>query len=1173
MAGAPNATAFAGSNPAASACSASQGQMPQPSGMMIGPSTTQCYIRPMQFNTLPQGFNQAPSEGQYGYGYYDPNNGCNYLGTYGEYRNIPLGGFHAQGNQGASRANAQSICCCFVGEATTPVNACGYDAGGVPITFAALTHYDSPGAVAANTSCVWNNLVHAEAGVCQAQTAGYAEWLGLEGASRGLCIPKGVTHCMPNGFCVGPHGSCGACNVPGQGPINYPGCLQTFAHEFQELLNTCGASADNSDERNNGVPNNFKCCGTGYTCFDNAFQQYWGNEYGYSPCAWTNAKTCAYKCGALIGPGNGPGPGGPGAPGGPGTPGNPGGPIVIEPGCITIHPQVIPQAHAATSCMGNCARPGRKRMPKPQSAPNSPYPYSRGGMVCLNPYQQLAGGGTAKRLDCSAHAAPAPAPKPQPVKAPPICITIPNPVSPGAPQRGAIVPFVSASPAYPYRGTVCANKITYPGGETWNLPLGLPETPGGPGVPGPCAPPPAPAPNPGTGHPVIPITNNPGICGIQCINGIWTLIGPCGPLSNPICTGTPAPSPQPNPGPGHNPNPCGPGCGPCQPCGPGCNPCNPCQPNPHPNPCGPQPCGPCAPKPCGPCKPKPPCAPKSPFGCVSPYMPCYMGNSPWPSPQNVFGGGLPQTPWLPGGKVDNGLGPSPAMPASPVYGPAPADCAKYQGPAIPAPQMPFAAPSSTTTTTTTGVPCASGFPTFCQWNQRENCLMMANNYSQGGNCVWGLAANLQNGNIAFPTHTVTCTMTSPGLAPVTPGQCGNAAAYPGSDKWVGTNPNPYITQPAAPAPQPCGPSPCGPSPCGGCGPCCWTGWSGHAKTQTNPGSMFPGGNWGTHDHGGPGQAGGICYFQQNGQFNGPACFGGNQWANQGNWGGWQSPQFERPEDRAECFIGQNWCQWIQNDISKQGHGTPTTVTTQGAIPCWNPPNWNASTNPAFGNTSSPVGQGQFPSWPGQTNPGTGGPAPATGFYTPQSTPFLNGDLYHPGFETVGACFQGNPWQPTCLSLVNPGAISMGLAGFQLPSTPPPCTNPAPPPVCNGDGDGDWDDHATNAPMATTGSLAPTTGATGPMVHHAHGGGVGKMVDVELSPGENVHMPCGARTTVPGSAKYDGDTTKNDTYKTKLPSGAIVVPRTVSRDPSKEARFVAAIRASKSPGQALRRANG
>jgi hypothetical protein len=81
------------------------------------------------------------------------------------------------------------------------------------------------------------------------------------------------------------------------------------------------------------------------------------------------------------------------------------------------------------------------------------------------------------------------------------------------------------------------------------------------------------------------------------------------------------------------------------------------------------------------------------------------------------------------------------------------------------------------------------------------------------------------------------------------------------------------------------------------------------------------------------------------------------------------------------------------------------------------------------------------------------------------------------------------------------------------------------------------------------------------------------VDVELSPGENVIMPCGEKQRVPGQAEYSGDTVKNDTFRTKLPPGAIVVPRTVSGKADKERRFVAAIQAQKSPAEALRRAHG
>ena len=46
-------------------------------------------------------------------------------------------------------------------------------------------------------------------------------------------------------------------------------------------------------------------------------------------------------------------------------------------------------------------------------------------------------------------------------------------------------------------------------------------------------------------------------------------------------------------------------------------------------------------------------------------------------------------------------------------------------------------------------------------------------------------------------------------------------------------------------------------------------------------------------------------------------------------------------------------------------------------------------------------------------------------------------------------------------------------------------------------------------------------------------------------------------TVPGKANVKGDSLKNDTYKTKLPEGSVVIPRTKSKDPQKEKSFVQA----------------
>lgn len=75
---------------------------------------------------------------------------------------------------------------------------------------------------------------------------------------------------------------------------------------------------------------------------------------------------------------------------------------------------------------------------------------------------------------------------------------------------------------------------------------------------------------------------------------------------------------------------------------------------------------------------------------------------------------------------------------------------------------------------------------------------------------------------------------------------------------------------------------------------------------------------------------------------------------------------------------------------------------------------------------------------------------------------------------------------------------------------------------------------------------------------------GGMVDVVLSPGEKVVDPdkvgaaAGGKVqakTVPGKAKVKGDNEKNDTYKTKLREGTIIVPRTKSKDNKDSAAFV------------------
>lgn len=75
---------------------------------------------------------------------------------------------------------------------------------------------------------------------------------------------------------------------------------------------------------------------------------------------------------------------------------------------------------------------------------------------------------------------------------------------------------------------------------------------------------------------------------------------------------------------------------------------------------------------------------------------------------------------------------------------------------------------------------------------------------------------------------------------------------------------------------------------------------------------------------------------------------------------------------------------------------------------------------------------------------------------------------------------------------------------------------------------------------------------------------GGLVDVALSPGEKViepeNVPAAAQgkiiaKTVPGKAKVPGDSLKNDTFKTRAKEGAVIVPRTSSKDNKKSADFV------------------
>lgn len=70
---------------------------------------------------------------------------------------------------------------------------------------------------------------------------------------------------------------------------------------------------------------------------------------------------------------------------------------------------------------------------------------------------------------------------------------------------------------------------------------------------------------------------------------------------------------------------------------------------------------------------------------------------------------------------------------------------------------------------------------------------------------------------------------------------------------------------------------------------------------------------------------------------------------------------------------------------------------------------------------------------------------------------------------------------------------------------------------------------------------------------------GGKVPVLLSPGEKVLEP-GKRKLkeVPGKAKVKGDSEVNDTYRTSLAEGAIVVPRTKAKDPKKAMAFINAV---------------
>lgn len=108
--------------------------------------------------------------------------------------------------------------------------------------------------------------------------------------------------------------------------------------------------------------------------------------------------------------------------------------------------------------------------------------------------------------------------------------------------------------------------------------------------------------------------------------------------------------------------------------------------------------------------------------------------------------------------------------------------------------------------------------------------------------------------------------------------------------------------------------------------------------------------------------------------------------------------------------------------------------------------------------------------------------------------------------------------------------------------------------------------------ANTAYSGPSAGPWAPtMAGPAPAMGSGGMVDVVLSPGEKVVPPgkvdkaAGGKIearTVPGQAKVAGDSVQNDTYKTKLPEGSIVVPRTKAKDNKEAAAFVRAVLAKR-----------
>lgn len=101
------------------------------------------------------------------------------------------------------------------------------------------------------------------------------------------------------------------------------------------------------------------------------------------------------------------------------------------------------------------------------------------------------------------------------------------------------------------------------------------------------------------------------------------------------------------------------------------------------------------------------------------------------------------------------------------------------------------------------------------------------------------------------------------------------------------------------------------------------------------------------------------------------------------------------------------------------------------------------------------------------------------------------------------------------------------------------------------------------------AIARPTGAGGMMSGAAMKSG--GMVPVALSPGEKVVPPEKVQqaaqgsvvsSVVPGKANVAGDSSKNDTFKTQLPPGSVVIPRTKAKDDKDAAAFVRAVLAKR-----------